>query len=465
MSKPTPTGGNALKTSGNTEIVPARPNTRTPPAAPEVLAAPPVKGWVVFGIAVVGVFFGGFGSWAAMAPLSKAAVAPGHVVVESSRQVVNHLEGGIIQDLEAREGETVEAGQVLLTLAPVQAESKVEAVRRELINLRAAEARLQAQLEGAAEPKFPSDLSASDEPETVSILQAQRGLFETAKLSIQGQLLVLEQRIQQLQSQIQGLDEQVRADAQQLSLLEQQRDAIAPLVDDGIIVRSQLLDVEGQIAGLRGQRGNGLASIERVRQQISETQMQMASLQDDTRDARAKELDEARSKLSELRQSLRSAEDVLDRQEVRAPVTGTIVDLRFHTKGGVVPPGQPILDIIPANDQMMIEARINPIDIDVVYPGLPVDVNLTAFSRRTTPTLPGELVTVSADLFNDERTGAPYYKGMIRIPDESFAALTEDIKLYPGMPADAMIKLGDRTFLEYMLEPLKHSLDRAFKET
>ncbi|MCB1885148.1 MAG: HlyD family type I secretion periplasmic adaptor subunit [Geminicoccaceae bacterium] len=452
--------------AGGQEVVPRRPTA--PPSLPEreVARRPPVGGWVVFGTVVAGVFFGGFGAWAMLAPIASAAVAHGYVVVESSRKTIQHLEGGIVQEIKVKEGDTVQAGDLLLTLVPIQAQAKRDALKRELINLWAAEARLKALLSGAAEPAFPPQLAErKDDPLVGDILRAQEELFTIARTSIEGQVSVLEQRVDQMGSQIKGIEQLITGYNQQLRTLGQQRKDTEYLVEQRLTRKSDLLTLDREIANLNAQRGSDTARIEQVRQAIGETRMQIIAAKDDFRDKQAKELDEVRSRGAEIEQSYKAAQDVLERQEVRAPVTGTIVDLKYHTNGGVVGPGQPIMEIVPSGDRMMIEARISPLDIDEVYPGLPVNVRLTAFRMRTTPTLDGKLVTVSADQLQDERTGTPYYKGMVELPPESFKGLPPTIKLYPGMPADAMIKLHDRTFVDYILGPFEQSIHRAFRES
>ena len=448
------------------DLVPAR--SMAVPTLPTrvVTAQPPIGGWILTGMVVAGVFFGGFGAWAALAPISSAAVAHGYVVVESSRKTIQHLEGGIVEDIKVKEGDLVQAGDLLLTLAPIQAQAKRDALRRELINLWAAEARLKALLSGAGQPDFPPQLTElSGDPLVGDILRAQEELFATARTSIEGQVSVLQQRIDQYGSQIRSIEQLVKGYDQQLSTLAQQRKDTEYLVEQRLTRKSDLFDLDRQIASLRAQRGSDTARIEQVRQGIGETEMQIIAAKDDFRDKQAQELDTVRSRSAEIEQSYKTAQDVLERQEVRAPVTGTIVDLKYHTNGGVVGPAQPIMEIVPLGDRMMIEARISPLDIDEVYPGLPVSVRLTAFRMRTTPTLDGKLITVSADQLQDERTGMPYYKGMVELPPEAFKGLPKEIKLYPGMPADAMIKLHDRTFVDYILGPFEQSMHRAFRES
>lgn len=455
---PEPVAVEEATTAYPTVLLPARaPVAEAPPR-------PPVMRYVFAGLLVIGIFFGGFGAWAALAPLASAALAQGRVVVESSRKTVQHLEGGIIEEIRIKAGDEVQAGDLLLTLAPIQAGAKVDALRREWANLLAAQARLQAHLKGAATPEFPPELldQASD-PLVGGILRAQRELFTTAKTSLDGQISVMEQRAGQLESQIRGLREQISSGDRQLSLLAQQRKDIDYLVQQQLARKSQLFELDRQIASVGGQRGNDRQRVEEARKAIGEVRTQVISLKDDFVDKQAQELDKVRSQLAELTQSLKAAEDVLQRLEVRAPVAGTVVNVKYFTRGGVVGAGQPILDIVPADDRLVIEVRISPLDIDAVRPGLPAELRLTAFKARTTPLIPGELALVSADLLEDERTGQPYYVGQINVEPEALARL-RDVKLYPGMPVDALIRLEDRTFVDYILAPLEQSFERAFRE-
>lgn len=426
---------------------------------------PPVMRYTLVGFTMIGIFFGGFGAWAALAPLASAAHAFGKVVVESNRKTVAHLEGGIIEEILVRPGDVVQAGQLLMTLSPIQAGAKVEALRRELINLLAAEARLEAHLQRAPAPNFPAQLRERAEDSLVgTILRAQSELFTAAKTSLEGQISVLEQRAAQLDAQIAGLKEQITSADRQLKLLAEQRDDIAELVKKQLARKSQLIELERQIVSIQGQRGNDRQRIEEARRGIEEARLQMIALRDEFITKQAEELDKTRSQLAQVGQELKAAQDVLRRHEVRAPVAGTVVDMQYFTKGGVIPPAQPILDIVPAQDRLMVEVRISPLDIDSVHPGLPADLRLTALNQRTTPLIPGELVTVAADVLEDERTGQPYYTGLIRVEAAALADL-KDAKLYPGMPIEALIKLQDRTFVDYILAPLEQGFSRAFRES
>lgn len=449
-------------------LMPSRP-TRTSPSAllrREVPPRPPVVRWTAVGIVIAGVFFGGFGAWAALAPLSSAAVAPGIVVVESSRKTVDHWEGGIIQEIKVREGEVVQAGQPLVTLATTQAESQRDALRGELVRLWAAEARLKALLTDAEAPVFPPQLvERAEEPEVASILRDQENRFTGARRTLEGTVAGLEKTIDQLQAQIQGFEQIVDGYDRQLRGLREQREDTETLLREQLVRKSQLIDIDRQIADITARRGNTLAQIEQANQAIEEARIQILTVQDEFRGRQGEELDTVRSRAAELQQSLRAAQDVLDRHVIAAPVTGIINELHYHTVGGTVAPGQPILDIVPLADQLMIQARISPLDIDEVHPGLPVEVRLTSFGMRNTPSVPGELVTVSADLLQDERTGQPYFDGLIRLDEAALAAMPSNIKLYPGMPADAMIKLRERTFVDYILAPFEQSLHRAFRES
>jgi HlyD family type I secretion membrane fusion protein len=454
-----------LPANGDAEAEPAVVLPPRATAVPEAPARPPVARYVLAGAVVIASFFGGFGAWAGLAPLASAALASGRVVVESSRKTVQHLEGGIIEEILVRAGDKVQAGQLLLTLAPIQAGAKVDALSRELTNLRAAQARLQAHLQGAAAPEFPPDLrEQAGDPLVGSILRAQAELFTTAKTSLEGQISVLEQRAGQLESQIRGLREQITSSDRQLSLLAQQRKDIGFLVEQQLARKSQLFELDRQIASVSGQRGNDRQRVEEARKAIGEVRSQVISLKDEFVDKQAQELDKVRSQIAEMTQSLKAAEDVLQRLEVRAPVAGTVVNPKYFTKGGVVAPGQPILEIVPTADRLVIEVRISPLDIDSVRPGLSAELRLTALNSRTTPLVPGELALVAADLLEDERTGQPYYVGQINVAPEALARL-QDVKLYPGMPVDALIKLEDRTFIDYILGPFEQGLERAFRES
>jgi HlyD family type I secretion membrane fusion protein len=435
-----------------------------PGAAPAVDRRPAIRRPVLAGYLILALFFGGLGSWAALAPLSSAAVAPGTVRVESHRKTVQHLEGGIIGELAVGEGDRVARDQVLIRLDPTQAEARYEAVRNRYQSLRATEARLVAEREGRARIRFPEALIGErDDPRVAEILVGQERIFDTRRRSFAGRSKILRQQVEQLRSQIRGLEAQVASEVRQIELIAEETADVRGLYRKGLERKARLLALERETALLDGSQAQHLAEIARAEQAIGETQLQIFNLTDSLAADIARELSDVQARLVDTEEELDAAQDVLRRQDVRAPIAGTVVNLRLFTPGGVIEPSKPILDIVPRDDELLVEAQVSPLDIDVVKPGLEAQVRLTAFKQRSTPTLAGRVRHVSADHFVDEHTGAAHYKAEVRIDAEAQAQL-DGLELYPGMPAEVLIMTGERTLWDFLATPVKDSFARAFRE-
>jgi HlyD family type I secretion membrane fusion protein len=430
---------------------------------------PPVRAPVLAGLLILLVFCLGFGGWAALAPISSAAIAPGFVRVESNRKTVQHLEGGIIEELRVQDGDIVEAGQVLIRLDRTQAAARHDALLHQYQSLRADESRLVAERDGRDRIAFDDQLEGRrGEPRVAEILAGQESIFETRRRSYQGQIEILEQRIEQLRSEIAGLRAQVSSEDRQLALIAEETADVDLLLVKGLERKSRLLALRRQAALLEGSRGEHSAQIARAEQAIGETELEMFSLEDRLAAEVAEELEEVQSQLAETEEELRAAEDVLRRREIRAPIAGAVMDLQFFTEGGVIEAGVPILDIVPESDRLVIEAKVSPLDIDTVEPGLPAQVRLTAFKQRSTPTLEGRVVQVSADRLSDdspsdEQAATAFYKADVEIHSAKLARL-DGISLYPGMPAEVLIQTGERTLADYLIAPVLDSFARAFRE-
>jgi len=432
---------------------------------PALEASPDCRNPIRLGTVVLILFVLVFFVWGAFAPLDSAAVATGIVKVDSNRKTIEHLEGGIIREILVREGDEVEAGQTLLRLDATQAEASRELLRWQLIAAKAQAARLLAERNGLSEIVFPPvQVQGQAEEERVEEIQdGQRTLFLTRGKALKSRVAILGERIKQYKSQIRGFKAQEVAAQRRLSLLRDEIADLEKLVKRQVSPKSTLLALQRQAADVEGALGSYQAQIGRVQEAIGETKLQIVDAPNSYLNEVAENLREVRVQISDLEERLRSAADVLARQLVVAPVSGVVVDLRQFTTGGVIAPGEAILDIVPQEDSLVVEARLDPIDIDSVSPGLEAQVRLTAFRQRTTPTLSALVKTVSADSLTDERTGASYYAARVEVNREELDAL-EDVKLYPGMPAEVMIVTGERTFMQYLLSPLTDSFGRAFRE-
>lgn len=420
---------------------------------------PPVRGTVLAGVAALALGFGGFGAWAARAPLAGAAIAPGVVAVDTSRKTIQHLEGGIIAELPVREGDRVEAGQVLVRLDDLEARALHGLLQGEYFALRAQEVRLEAERDGRAELFFPAGLDRAP----AEILAGQRRIFESGREALAGRIDVLGRRIAQLEAQIAALDAQLAAGRDQLALVAEEVAGVRAMVEKGLERKPRLLALERQAASLAGQQGEYANRIAQAREAIAEAEMEILNARRSQVEKAALELRETGMRRAEVEERLATATVALGRREVVAPQSGIVLNLRYHTLGGVVPPGGEILDLVPEGDPLVVEARIAPTDIDVVHPGLPARIALSAYKSRTTPHLDGRVLRVSADALADERTGQPFFRAEIEV-DARQVAMLEAIRLRPGMPVEAFIETGERTLLDYLVQPLADSFRRAFRE-
>ena len=420
---------------------------------------------VRLGLAVMILFLGAFGGWSLLAPLASAAIATGEVVVESHRKTIQHLEGGIVEAILVRDGDQVTAGQALLRLDTTQAEAALAQFAGQLESQRALASRLEAERDGAAAIGFAADLEqrAATDPELRRTLDGQRGILAARRTMLDGQRDILRQRIGQLQAQMGGSRVQLAALERQRRLIATESADANHLLDRGLMPRSRVLALEREAASLDGRVGETISKIAATEQAIGETRLSIASLDATHADEVARELRDAEMTIAELRQKVRANADILARKEIVAPVSGRVVDLRVFTPGGVIEPGKPVMDIVPSRDDLWVSARIAPMDVDVVRPGQPAEVMLTAFSQRAVPPMAGRLVTVSADRLIDERTGEAYFTARIDLLPKALAA-APDLTITPGMPVQAMIVTGQQSLFDYLMSPMRASLHRALRE-
>lgn len=426
-----------------------------------------MRGPLLAGLAIIGVFVVGFGAWASMAPIAGAAIAPGVVSPEGSRRTVQHLEGGIILDLRAADGDHVEAGDPLVVLEDTQARSNFQQLMDQRRVLAAMEARLLAEQRGAEEIRFPDWLldDAERVPKAAEIVATQRNLFKTRQIAHESRKAVLWKRIDQLEEEIKGLRDQIKSQERELALIEQEVGAKRTLVAKGLLPRPELLALQRQAANIDGARARNISDIARAEQSIGETELQIVNEDNRRLDEVADKLANVRAELATVEEKLFASEDVLSRTVIKAPISGEVVNRRFNTTGGVVGPGEPILDIVPDSVELLIDARVKPIDIDVVEIGQPARIQLTAYAQTSQPIIEGEVVRISADALVDENSGDSYFKASIEVPESELAKLHDNVVLSPGMPAEVLIVTGERTLMGYLLEPLTQALRHSFRES
>ena len=433
---------------------------------PTVALSSRTRGPKWFGYAVALLFFGVFGGWAAYAPLSGAALANGVVNPDGRRKTVQHLEGGIIRSIHVREGERVAAGDVLVTLDTLRARARLEEVRERMVHLLATRARLDAELVRADTVSFPLEEISQLSSESDVAIAAQRQLFSDRRETQDSRERILSKRIDQLRAEIEGLHEVIAAQGEQIGYLQEEIDVGAKLFDKGLNRLPQLLGLKRAMADLVAKRALNRATVARLEQQIGETELQLVATRQQGAEAISTELADIRSELVTLRSTLPERRDALDRTVVLAPISGRVLNLRVTTEqGGVLAAGGEILDIVPEESRLLIDARVRPSDIDTVYPGMTARVILSAFTQRNLPRLYGTVDVVAADRLLDERTGEPYFLVKIAVREEDILALGNDIELTSGMSADVMLLTGDRTLGEYLLKPFADSLRQSFRES
>jgi epimerase transport system membrane fusion protein len=409
-------------------------------------------------------FFVGLGGWAAFAPLNSAAVAPAVVKVEGNRKSVQHLEGGIVKELRVREGDKVATEQTLILLDDTQARAAVDVFSKQYDELTAQEARLIAERDGAAAVQFPQALIARRaEPDVAAIIAGQTNLFKSRRTTLTGTVEVLRKKISQTQEQIVGLEGQAAAYKRQLQSTHNENNGLRDLFKKGYVPRQRMLELERSEAALEGQIAEVSANILRARQSIEEVNVQIVQAQSDRFAQVANDLRDVQVKLLEIGPKVSSAKETLRRTEIRSPYPGVVVGLTAFSVGGVISPGEKIMDVVPEKGGLIVEATVAPEDVKDLHVGMRAEVHLTAYKQRTVPIIHGKVLQVSADRLTDTKTGAGYYLAQVKVDELELAEL-KDVRLAPGMPALVMIPTGERSALDYLLRPLTDSLNKSFRE-
>lgn len=441
-----------------------RPAAWAPPVGLAAHSRPQVRGLILAGTAACALLFGGFGVWAAMAPLSSAAMAPGTVKVDTNRKTVQHLEGGIIAELLVREGDRVGKGQVLARLDDVEANADRDALSAQVDSLAAREARLIAQRDEKETIQYPAALLARrDDAKTAAVLQGQNKIFTDQASAIASQVKVWRSRAEQYALQISSEKEQMVSLENQERLIGEELKDAKTLLAKGFERKPRVLRLEREMESVTAALSASRGKIASLTEQIAEADLQVMTLKNNHAREVSEELRDVQTDKVELEERLSKAAAKLGRREVLAPEDGVVMNLRYFTIGAVVPPGGPILDLVPDQDKLVIEARIQPLDIDVVRPDMPASVRLVAFKQRVTPTLDGRVTRVSADSFSDERSGEVYFLATVEVPAKELAR-APNVKLYPGMPATVAIITGERTLLDYIVQPITESFAGALRE-
>lgn len=435
------------------------------PSITDVIATRDVNRYTLYSFIAVGVLVLGFGGWAALTELSGAVIAGGTVVVESSAKRVQHQEGGIVAEIDARNDDYVEAGQVLLKLDDTALTASLAIVDTQLNESLAIEARLLAEVAGEDEIEFPAELVAkATEPKLAQILSAQRATLRARKEVRLGSIAQLDQQVMQLRSQKAGLELQKTSIEQQLVVVDSEYERLLGLLKDNLVDRGRVNDLIRQQAQLTGQLGATGSSLDQTTATIAERTVMIKQVDSEFLSKTLDDLQALRQKIAELTQQKVAGEDRLRRVVLTAPQAGVVHESIVHTVGGVVAPGETLMMIVPTQDRLVIEVRLNPLDVDKVSVGQKVIIRIPGFNARVTPDLPARVTQIAPDLTRDTQTGISYFQARVVLDDEAADLLPTGETLLPGMPEEAYIQTGSRTVLTYLLEPLDEQFRRAMRE-
>jgi HlyD family type I secretion membrane fusion protein len=450
-------------------VVPLEPPVPLLPPAWMNPPHPPTHGVVLLGLISMAIFIGGFSAWSFFAPLAEAAIAEGVISVEGEHRVIANQEGGTIQELLVHDGDHVRAGQVLIRMNDAQASATAETAKAQRWTLLAQLARLDSETAGDSKIQFQPELLAAaggrgiDAARAADAMRVQRALFEARTVSLNSQISVLQDRIDQQLAVISSAEQQQRATQQQLDLIQREVDVKQTLLSKGLARLSEVIDLQRSQAAQNGTLGDLAGQIQRARASIAESRSTMKQTRDQRLQDASDDRRDARSKLNDAEDSLRAAQDVAVRRDIVAPEDGTILNMRVFNVGAVVKPGDTVMEIVPSADRLVAQVNLSPDDIDVVYPGLNALIRLPAFKQRLVPALDGRVILVASDVTTDEKTKTDYYKVQILVDRDQLDHLP-NVHLTPGMPVEATVQLGERSFFHYITQPIRDSFHRAFTD-
>lgn len=425
---------------------------------------PSLRRILMASLVIIAVGFGGFFAWAFTAPLDSAVPATGTIVVESKRKTVRLLDAGILKTLYVKEGDRVEPGQPLFRLDEAQARAQLGSLSAQRWTIAARIARLRTEQDDRSAIAFPSDLTeaAEDDPAVADLVANERRVFQDRLAAYEGKLAVQRARIGQLQDQIRALRAQAEATRSRVGYIEKELDGVEQLLAKGYATKTKLYELKRAQAELRGNLGELTAKEAEARQAIGQTELEIQSLRSQRQQEVSRDLQDAQAAAADLAERVRGAEDTLERKLVSAPEAGIVTDLKFVTAGSSIGAGQPVLDIVPQDDRMMVEVQVRPDDIEQVHAGQRVNIRLTAYRQQKVPVLTGQLVYVSADRQQDQR-GETFFIARAEIDAEALRDV-KGVALSPGMPAEVLIIGGERTAIDYFTAPIRDSLRRSFRE-
>jgi HlyD family secretion protein len=434
-------------------------------AAPLAMYRNAIQGQLKGGLLVVVMLVVGIGGWAFTTEISGAIQAPGAIVVDSNVKKVQHPTGGIIGEIRARDGDVVKAGDILVRLDETITRTNLAIVTRNLYELMARKARLEAERDESRSVRFPPEIiqAAKTDPEIAHVIESESKVFKLRVDARSGHKQVLITRDAQLQEEISGHTAQAASKAQEITLIERELEGARDLWKRNLIPITKMTALEREAARLTGERAQLIAKVAQANGRISEIQLQVLQIDREASSEVGKELREIEAKVGELTERKIAAEDQMRRIDLRAPQDGTVHQSAVHTVGGVITAGEILMLIVPEADKLIAETKIAPQDIDQLWIGQTALLRFTTFNQRTTPEISGTVSRISADISTDQRSGQNFYTVRIALPASEVARLG-DVKLVPGMPVEGMIKTADRKVISYLVKPLQDQISRAFRE-
>ena len=417
-----------------------------------------------FGFATATALIVSLVGWSVFAPLASASIAFGVVSPDGNRKEISHLEGGIVRSIHVREGETVKAGAPLVTMEDVRARAEFDQLNDRLVYLVGNRARLEALRDERPDIIFPAILADFDTQKVGAVIEGQAALLDSQRIAHSGREKIHQQRIQQIAEHTKGLEQVIDAQSAQLTLLATEIGNFQTLLDKGLTQASRLFSLQRDHAALSAELAMNRARISENSQVVSETELKLLNLREEVREDANDQLASIENQIDEIYSQLATRLDVLNRTVIHAPNAGTIVNLQIATVGGVLHPGQPILELVPESALLIIDARVKPTDIDRVRRDMKARIVLSAYKQRNLPMIHGRILSVSADRLEEDRTGEPYYLAKVEV-DQNELALAEGVELIPGMPAEVLILNGQQTVLQFLLDPIAASFNRSFRES
>ncbi|WP_158161941.1 HlyD family type I secretion periplasmic adaptor subunit [Grimontia hollisae] len=425
---------------------------------------PAIRRLVIIGFGAIALFLGTFGVWSVFSPLEGASIAPGVVTVDSQRKTVQHLEGGIIDKILVAEGVDVAKGDPLIYLDKTQASTQLEQLTTRQRNALAREARLITERDNKPDITFPDALlMEKDNPRVEELLVNQQRIFEARRDFFDSQTEIIDKQLAQNTAELDGQKKRLEIEKRRLSIIGEEIAGNRQLAEKGYVSKTQVLRLEREEAQILSTISQLQSNASRLQQNVAENLAQLKEQELERVREIVEGLRESRQERYELDDQIAAAKDILDRTTIKAPLSGTVLNLQVFSEEGVITPGQPLLDIVPSDESLVIEAKVDPSDIDQVRAGMKAQIRLTALSMRSVKPLEGELMTVSADRLVDEQSGLAYYLARVKLID-NINDILGGIELYPGMQAEVMLLTEPRTPIEYLLKPLTESLNRAFRE-